>query len=253
MCFCNLSMYLGSVNNMDDDIFNIVASDEQLRLLNGPKTIRSLKTADFLGDQNYINEWIMEWSQTNHIDRDSLPLCVDQTILTFPKIRKHYNRYVRAAVVSHDIDWIDKHYIVAYERVWNYVSFESIPYRLFSQLWHLNPVPFEMESFICSPRRLDIWSVFVDKYGPTECLMVSLRQRWSEGAAHCIDEGADLCAYDFIREAMLLDPEIFRSISSCNPPATAEAYSDFKLWRNMHRIKDVPLVEEFFWINGFKD
>ncbi len=238
---------------MDDNIFAIVPTVEQIKQLNGPKTIQSLKTADFLARQDYINEWIMDWTQRNDIDKGILPLCVEQTILTVTKMKKHYHRYVRAAVVSHDIEWILSHYIVPYHKVWNYVSFQYIPLGIFAQLWHLNPVPFELESFICSSKRIELWSSFVDMYGPTECLTVALRQRWSDGVIQCLNEGADLSAKDFIRDAILMDSKIFRAISSCNPPATAEAYEDFKLWKRMHRIQDVALVEEFFWINGFRE
>jgi len=238
---------------MDISVCSIIATTEQIKQLNGPKTIQSLKTADFLGNQDYINRWIMDWTQRNDIDKDVLPLCVELSILTIAKIKKHYHRYVRAAVVSHDIDWIFSHYIVPYDRVWNYVSFQYIPRGIFAQLWHLNPVPFELESFICSSKRIELWSSFVDMYGPTECLTVALAQRWSDGVIQCLNEGADLSAKDFIRDAILMDSKIFRAISSCNPPATAEAYEDFKLWKRMHRIQDVALVEEFFWINGFRE
>lgn len=236
-----------------NDIFSIVPTSEQLKLLKGPKTIQSLKAADFLGKQDYINEWIMYWTQRNDIDKGDLPLCVEESIITISKIRKHYHRYVRAAIVSHDNDWIVSHYIVPYPRVWNYVSFPYVPYIIFVQLWNLNPVPFELKSFVCSSKRIDLWTDFVNKYGPTECLAVGLRQRWRVGIMHCLNEGADVSAQDFIRDAILMDSHIFRAISSCNPPATAEAYEDFKLWRQMHRIPDVSLVEEFFWINGFKE
>ena len=59
---------------MDDNIFAIVPTVEQIKQLNGPKTIQSLKTADFLARQDYINEWIMDWTQRNDIDKGILPL-----------------------------------------------------------------------------------------------------------------------------------------------------------------------------------
>ena len=52
---------------MDDNIFAIVPTVEQIKQLNGPKTIQSLKTADFLARQDYINEWIMDWTQRNQL------------------------------------------------------------------------------------------------------------------------------------------------------------------------------------------
>ena len=238
---------------MDIDFCEIVASAEQLKLLQGPKTVESLKAADFLGYQDYINDWIMCWTQTNDYAPVDLPLCVQETIITDKKMRKHYHRYVKAAVVSHDIDWIRSHYIVSYERVWNYVQFEHIPKAMFEILWSEGVLPLSQASFLAGTRRLNLWEIFVAHYGPTECIEVALKQKWLIGTLFCLNVGADISKKDVMRDAMLMDPSIARAIIAANPPATALAFSEFLLWKRMHRIRDVPLIEEFFWIHGFKE
>ena len=62
----------------------VIPTEKQLQLLQGPKTIESLLAADFLGKQDYINEWIMDWTQKN--DYSELPLCVSESIITDKKI-----------------------------------------------------------------------------------------------------------------------------------------------------------------------
>lgn len=238
---------------MDECDCEIVPTAEQLARLDGPKTIEALKAADFLGYQEYINNWIMYWTQTNDFAPLELPLCVSETIITDRKMRKHYHRYVKAAVVSHDVEWLRSHYIVSYERVWNYVQFEHIPKVIFEILWSMGELPLSQASFLAGSRRLSLWALFVAEYGPTACLETALNQKWADGAIFCLNDGADLSAKDFMRDAMLMDPSIARAIIAANPPATAEAFSEFLLWKRMHRIRNIPLIEEFFWINGFKE
>lgn len=238
---------------MDKITCCIIPTAEQLSHLSGPKTIESLLAADFLGNQLYINEWIFEWSQRNDIDHETLPLCVEQTILTDRKVARHYHRYIKSAIVSHDIEWLRSHYIVAYDRVWNYVDFKYIPFEMFCILWNEKYVPFNFLTFVCASKRLNIWAMFVDAYGPTECLSTAIKQRYNEGCIHCLNEGADLTKKDFVKDAMLLDGRIFKAIVDMNPPATKEAFENFKLWKSINRLQDVALVEEFFWINGFRD
>lgn len=228
------------------------ATPEQIECLNGPKTISSLMAADFLGNQGYIDDWIFDWTQHNDISIDKLPLCVSESIICFKKIKRHYNRYVRAAIVANDYQWIVSHYILKYKKVWNFVSFKTIDNRIFDCIWAVHPAPFELVSFVCMACRIHIWSKFVHFYGPTQCLRTALRQGWSEGVRHCLDMGADVCSEDFIIDSIRIAPEIFRALAECNPPATSAAFEEFKLQRKLKRIRDVPLVEEFFWIRGFK-
>lgn len=236
---------------MDDHFCEIVPSPEQLELLKGPKTINSLKTADFLGEQGYINDWIMDWTQKN--EYFDLPLCVEESIITDKKMRKHYNCYVKAAIVSRDLDWMKSHYIVAYNRAWNYVQFEFVSVQMFQLLWSLGPVPLELVSFVAAARRMELWIPFLSHYDPTNCLETVLKQQWAEGVRSCIQEGADLTTKDFLRDGLLMSPSIVRLIIEARPLVTAEAFSDFLLWKRIHRIQDVPLIEEFFWINGFRE
>lgn len=238
---------------MDEVTVEIIPTEEQLQLLRGDMNLAALKASDFLGYQDYINNWIMNWTQTNDYAPMELPLCVSETIITDKKMRKHYHRYVKAAVVSHDIEWLRSHYIVSYERVWNYVQFEHIPKVIFEILWSMLQLPLSQASFLAGSRRMDLWPIFVAEYGPTACLEIALNQKWSAGTIFCLNDGADLSAKDFMRDAMLMEPVIARAIIATNPPATKEAFLEFLLWKRMHRIQDVPLIEEFFWINGFKE
>lgn len=228
------------------------ATPEQIERLNGPKTISSLLAADFLGNQAYIDDWIFDWSQRNDIDINKLPLCVSESIICFKKIKRHYNRYVRAAIVANDYDWMKTHYILAYKKAWNYVCFDTIHEQLFDCMWDVKPPVFELISFVCSARRIHLWDKFVFFYGPTQCLRTALCQGWEEGIGCCLNMGADICSEDFIKDSIRLSPKIFRALSECNPPATKEAFEEFKLQKMLKRIPDVALVEEFFWIRGFK-
>lgn len=238
---------------MDDINCCIVPTPEQLSVLDGPRTIRSLVAADFLGYQDYINDWINDWTQRNDIDQRLLPLCVQESIICHRKVQKHYHRYVRAAVVSNDTEWLATHYIVAYERVWSYVRFDTVPMNIFTRLWHTNPCPFNLVEFVCATHRLDMWRYFVQHHGPTQCLRTALRNEWVQGAHHCLNVGADIMSEDFIIDCIRLDPRLFQAIAISNPPATLAGYEEFKLQRSLHRIPNVPLVEEYFWIHGFKD
>jgi len=238
---------------MDNVTGNIKPTEEQVAALAGPRTIRSLLAADFLGYQDYIDDWITDWTQRNDINPLSLPLCVSESIICFRKIQKHYNRYVRAAVVSNDIDWIRTHYIVAYKNVWNYVRFETVLFDVFAKLWSISRCGFNLVDFVCGARRIDIWRCFVNHYGPTQCLRTALKSGWVQGAHHCLETGADILSEDFIIDCIRLDPQLFQAIALGNPPATEAAYKEFKLQRALHRIPNVALVEEYFWIHGFKD
>ena len=88
-------------------------------------------------------------------------------------------------------------------------------------------------------------------YGPTKCLKDVVQSFWSEGTRYCLAEGADVDAEDVVKYCVR-SADIFRQVTMCNPPATLEAYEEFKFQRMLNRIEDVPLVEEWFWIHGFK-
>ena len=135
------------------------------------------------------------------------------------KCEIHYRRYVKAAVVSHDIEWLRTHYIVSYERVWNYVRFEHIPKVLFEILWSMGELPLSQASFLAGSRRMNLWGIFVSHHGPTACLETALNQKWPDGTIFCLNNGADLSAKDFMRDAMLMEPVIARAIIAANPPA----------------------------------
>ena len=41
-------------------------------------------------------------------------------------------------------------------------------------------------------------------------------------------------------------------VTLCNPEATQEAWGEFCLQRQLSRVEDVALVEEWFFVHGFR-
>lgn len=91
----------------------------------------------------------------------------------------------------------------------------------------------------------------VNHYGPTKCLRECVFQQWSEGVRLCLSEGAEVggdCIGLAVRHA-----GIFRQLTELVPKTNIAHWREFQLQRGLRRVPDVLLVEEFFWINGFKD
>ena len=69
---------------------SLIATPHQLQLLAKPWTssLNTLKAADFLGRQDYIDWWIKHWLVNNDDLPLPLPLCVEESIHCNSKLRK---------------------------------------------------------------------------------------------------------------------------------------------------------------------
>ena len=103
--------------------------------------------------------------------------------------------------------------------------------------------------FIMGLRMRHFLKSFVHEYGPSLCLRNVMQTRWLSAVEYCLLEGADI---EKNVQYCVRFPEIFRAVTLYNPAATQEAYDEFRLQRLLNRVEDVPLVEEWFWINGFR-
>lgn len=231
-------------------MFTLTPTQRQEQALNGPETLESLRAADFLGKQDYIDTWIEHWLVKNDELSGELPLCVSESIICDSKLKRKYRNAVSAAVVRGDIAWVRRHHIVPV-KVWNFVDFGSMSDDMFDALWEMKPVSFKLCAFLVQARRLRFWKRFVDQYGPTPCLRDAVQGLWPEGTAYCLAEGADVSSQDFVR-LCIRNSNVFRQITDCNPPATKEAYEEFLLQSHLRRVPDIALVEQWFWIHGFK-
>ncbi len=231
-------------------MFALHPTEQQQEALSGPKTLESIEAADFIGLQNYIDEWVRHWLVRSRWSPNQLPLCVSESIICYPKLRRSYKNAMCAAVVRNDISWIMNHSVVPID-VWNVVEFEDISDDMFDVLWSLAPVPLKWCAFLVEAGRLYFWTRFVDEHGPDACLRDAVCGLWSEGTAYCLREGADVDAKDYVK-LCVRNADVFRQITECNPPATKEAYEEFLLQLQLRRIPNVPLVEEWFWINGYR-
>lgn len=231
-------------------MFAIVPTEEQLQLLAGPKTIASVKAADFLARQEYIDDWIHDWLGHCHWKVEELPLCISESIICDRKLKCVYKKAFRAAVVRNDTLWVKNHAIVSAD-VWSVVEFETICDEMFDLLWNLCPVPFKWCAFVAQARRMHFWRPFVDLHGPTKTLRDAVQQFWSDGTAYCLAEGADVTSQDFVK-LCVRNENVFRQVTFCNPPATQEAWEEFLLQCLLNRVENVPLVEEWFWIHGYR-
>ena len=211
--------------------------------------MEALRNADFVGDQAYIDWWIVQWLTVNTIDVATIPLCVSESIRVDKKMRVRYKDHLRMAVAVGDTEFVKRHYLpeVVFNH-WNVVDFQNIGPALFDVLWAYQSVPDILGEFVAQAQRMWQWVPFVAMYGPTECLALAVGQQWSEGVGHCLAEGAEIHG-DIVGKSMC-HPEIFRQFMPLNPTPTDAAWEDFVFKRRMGRIPNVPLVEEWFWIHG---
>jgi hypothetical protein len=237
---------------MDQCNAEITTTPEQLVILNGPATLDSLKVADFLGKQDYINSWIEHWLVRYDIAPTGLPLCVENTFFCYKKMFRLYTRSIIKAVTHNDINWMRTHYIVPFERIWKYVDYQVVLTSIFELICQYKFPPYSDMSFVCQSVSLGIWKPFVDHYGATECLDTALKQRYSEGVIYCIDEGANLDNPQILKLALRLDAITLTHLLMFNPPVSEAAYEEYLLWKSIGAVPDVVRLEEYFWINGFK-
>lgn len=234
--------------------FVLCATPEQQKSLDAPLSVQNLAglyAADFLGDQTYINRWIVKWLQSNDVDPDTLPLCIEESIRCYPENKATYDAYIKHAIVRQQYSYLQKHYLW-FEGVWhwNCVDFFVIHDDVFDLLWEKHPVPAELLDFVCAGRNLHAWTKMINEYGPTAGLASAIEQKWPSGVKLCLDYGADVHSRDFICTAMK-HADIFRMVSDCNPPATDKAWQQFKFRRSFGAIPDEPLVEQWFYTQGY--
>ena len=235
--------------------FVLEATAEQQAALDAPLSVANLDgllAADFLGKQDYIHRWIIAWLDSNDVDPDTLPLCVEQSICCYPKTKSKYLSRLKSALFSQELKTLQQHYLWL-DGVWhwNYVDFRTLHPDLFDFLWAKTKVPAELLEFVCAGRNPNMWVTVVQEYGPTACLVIAIGQTWVDGTRICLDYGADLCAQDLI-PMTLKNADIFRMVSDCNPPATDEAWLCFQIRKKFGGIPDVPLVEQWFYTHGYK-
>lgn len=222
---------------------------EQLTLLAGPPSLASLKAADFLGRQSYIDEWIAVWLESSEWNPAQLPLCVSESIVTVPKIRTKYRRAVKAAIVRNDLPWLQIHCILPVESSWKVVNFCTVTTTMFEFLSGIIQAPLNLCPFVAASRNLAIWKLFVDEYGPDSCIEQVAQQQWYDGLKYCVEEGAEL--HDVVKHCVR-SAALFRLVTLYNPRATPEAWREFRLQRMLSRVEDEALVEEWFFVHGYK-
>tara|TARA_B110000977_G_scaffold201371_1_gene295629 strand:+ start:3793 stop:4554 length:762 start_codon:yes stop_codon:yes gene_type:complete len=228
---------------------SIEPTEEQLEILEGPPTIKALKTADFLAKQMYIDDWIMGWLKSDEWESSELPLCVSESIICDPKLQKKYCKSIKHAIVHNNVQWLERHYILPIDNCWNVVNFQLIKDAMFDFLWTQTPIPVTLCPFVAQSKNIHFWKTFVDEYGPDCCIEHAARQQWYEGLEYCVDEGAEL--QDVVQHCVR-SARMFRLVTLCNPAATTQAWEEFCLQRMLARVEDVPLVEEWFFVHGFK-
>lgn len=231
-------------------LWEIKATPAQQKILNGPKTLDSLKAADFLGRQAYIDNWIKDWLRHNRYKDIEVPLCVSESIICDASLKRKYEKAVREAVILNHAEWLQKHFIVPVD-IWSVVDFLTVSEAVFDVLWRASPAKKHLCEFIVQSRRMSFFKCFVDEYGPTVCLRDVIQTRWLPAVEYCLSEGADIETEDVVQYCVRF-PKIFRAVTLYNPPATREAYDEFRLQCILKRVEDVPLVEEWFWIHGFQ-
>jgi len=229
--------------------WEIAATPSQQKILEGRKTIDSLKAADFLGQQSYIDDWIKDWFQHNRYTKAQLPLCVSESIICDASLQCIYKKATRQAVISNGVEWLQKHCIVPVD-VWSVVDFLTVSEAVFDVLWRVSPAKKSLCEFIVQSRRMSFLKSVVHEYGPSLCLRNAMQTRWLPAVEYCLLEGADI---GNVVQYCVRFPEIFRAVTLYNPPTTREAYDEFRLQRLLNRVEDVPLVEEWFWIHGFRE
>jgi len=238
--------------NMLKCTVSIRATDEQLAHLAGPKSLESLKVADFLGKQDYIDKWIKVWLEHNQYTSEELPLCIGESLVCFKKNFRKFKRRYRVAVIDNDLMWLVRHNVIANKPNWSIVDFYTVTDEVFRYLWSLKPVPLLVLPFIVQPRRIQLFQIFADHYGLEKCLVAACRNLWVEGVQYCVDNGADLSQEDYVCLS-LLSADIFRIVTQAGGHATKMGYDEYIFQRMLRRIPDPYLVEEFFWIHGYKD
>lgn len=238
------------------DFGEITPTPEQAHLLSQQRNIHNLdalRTADFLGRQDYINNWIAAWFKCTDIDPESLPLCIAETIYIHKRIQKKYKSILGTSIARNNITWVKTHYIANLKSFnpWKYVLFEQLNAEMFNLLWSKQSISLKDGIFMLPIQNINIWKLFVSKHGPTDTIELAIRQEWFEGVQFCIDEGANIEHKDVVQYCVR-KADIFKYVTQVPTLATKRAYEEFIFQKQLGRIEDIPLVEEWFYCNGFK-
>lgn len=212
-------------------------------------SLAALKTADFLGRQDYIDWWIRKWLGRASSE-SSLPLCVTESLHCDAALRKHYNRAIRDAIVRGDTAYVCEHYILHDPVFWNYVHFPTVPDEMFACMAKNTQIPRRLCPFIVAAQRLTQLKIFVQQHGPTVPLRDTICHQWVTGVSWLLRDGAQItedCVGQAVRHA-----HIFKLVTDCNPEAKKRDWEEFLLQYTLKRVPDVAQVEQWFYIHGFK-
>jgi hypothetical protein len=234
-----------------DEVCAIHATVEQEALLDGTMSLRSLRVADFLGRQSYIDKWIEMWLSSDKWQSDELPLCIKESLICDKKLWDKYQLSVTEAILRNDIDWMRVHCIIQPARIWSIVEFNELSDELFHYLWEMEPVPLDLGVFMAHDRHFVKWKKFVDWHGPTASAEDAAQQQWFEGLRYCIEEGAE--NLEELLPHCIRSAALFGLLTLYNPKATVAGWEQFQLQKRLKRVEDVLMVEEWFWCNGFQN
>ena len=231
----------------------LVPTDEQSIQMARPWvfSLDRLRTADFLGRQDYIDWWIKSWLKNKRPEcvLKDLPLCVSESLHCDKKL---YNMYLKKLSKNiNDVQYVKSHYIIPDSATWNYIDFDVVDDEVFRYLNKTTSIPARLCPFIIGSRRLDILKSFVNEHGATKPLRDAVCCQWFDAVRWLLMEGAEIeddCVGLAVRHA-----RIFRELTMYNPPAKMSDWEDFLLQKILRRVPDIPLVEEWFWINGFRE
>lgn len=213
-------------------------------------SLAALKTADFLGRQDYIDWWIKDWLRGPGENPHELPLCVSESLHCYPNLKRRYMTAIRRAIVGGDAEFVQTHYIIPDAVVWNYVDFKTVSDKLFFVLALQTDIPKRLSPFIVASQRLNFLEAFVDQHDPTLPLRDAICHQWTGAVSWLLSEGAEItgdCVGMAVRHA-----RIFDFVTLYNPEAKQSDWEEFLLQCTLNRVPDVPRVEQWFYINGFR-
>ena len=233
--------------------FQLVPTDAQSQQMCQPwqASLASFRTADFLGRQDYIDWWILQWlsSQTT-VGSEELPLCVEESLHCDRKLMKQYANAIRAAILRRDTFFVRQHYVLPHKEFWNVVEFSTVSVEMFRALVEKTTLPKKLCPFIVASQRQEILEGFVNQHGPTLPLRDAICHQWVDGVSWLLGEGAEItgdCVGMAVRHA-----GIFDAVTLYNPEAKQEDWEEFVLQCTLRRVPDVAQVEQWFYIHGFK-
>lgn len=237
-----------------EEIFEITPTLPQTLLLSEQRDVHNLsalRTADFLGRQDYIDQWIVKWFECLDIPHSLLPLCVSETLHVQQRLQRRYRRLLVANIASNNLQWVQTHYIAQLDdfNPWNYVLFKQVSTELFQYLWGKMPVPLNIADFVVQARKIDLWEIVVAHHGATATITTAVRGEWLLGVQHCIDEGANIEKMDVVQYCVR-HTDIFNCVTQVPTCATPEAFREFVFQKHLGRVGNE--VEEWFFCHGYQ-